>query len=352
MSATAAPAPPPTDERIAKVNPIRAFFSRPEAGAISGAIAIWLVFALYPVSQAGFLSPRGTASYLEVAAELGILAVPVALLMIGGEFDLSIGSVIGICGMVTAMLATEIGWNIWPALAVSLLVALVIGVLNGFIVVRTGLPSFIVTLATLFMVRGLTIAITRLVTGRTQIGKLKEAAGYDSAAFIFAKEISIGGITLPVSILWWIGLVILGTWLLQRTQFGNWIYGVGGNPQSARNVGVPDDKVKIILFMCTAASAWLLSTIQATTYGGTDVLRGENREFYAIIAAVIGGNLLTGGYGSVVGAAFGALIYGMIQQGVVYAGIDADWVQFFLGAMLLVAVLVNRAIRARAMGGK
>ena len=351
MSAVGGAAVPAVDERVTRVNPLRRAFTRPEMGAVAGAVAVWVFFAIVAGGN-GFLTLRGTASYLEVAAELGILAVPVALLMIGGEFDLSIGSVIGAGSMTTALLAAQFGWNIWPALFVSLAVALALGAFNGTLVLRTGLPSFIVTLGTLFMVRGATIAITRITTGRTQVGNLDEVAGYDVARTLFASSIPVGPAALPISVVWWLALVGLGSWLLLRTRFGNWIFGVGGNTASARNVGVPVGTVKVILFMLTAAAAWLVSTIQAVNFGGADVLRGSDREFFAIIAAVIGGNLLTGGYGSVVGAAFGALIVGMIQQGVVYAGIDADWVQFFLGAMLLIAVLVNRAIRSRAMGGR
>ncbi len=351
MSVAGGTAVPAGDERVTRVNPLRRAFTRPEMGAVAGAVAVWIFFALVAGGH-GFLTLRGTASYLEVAAELGILAVPVALLMIGGEFDLSIGSVIGAGSMTTALLAVQFGWNFWPALLVSLAVALALGAFNGALVLRTGLPSFIVTLGTLFMVRGATIAITRITTGRTQVGNLDEVAGYGLARAIFATEFPIGRAALPISVVWWLALVALGSWLLLRTRFGNWIFGVGGNVAAARNVGVPVGTVKVILFMLTAAAAWLVATIQAVNFGGADVLRGSDREFFAIIAAVIGGNLLTGGYGSVVGAAFGALIVGMIQQGVVYAGIDADWVQFFLGAMLLIAVLVNRAIRARAMGGR
>ena len=138
--------------------------------------------------------------------------------------------------------------------------------------------------------------------------------------------------------------------MLLRTQFGNWIFAVGGNPVAARMVGVPVNRVKILLFMNTALAAWLVAMIEVTSARSADVLRGEQREFYAIIAAVIGGVLLTGGYGTVIGAVLGALIYGMVRQGVVFAGIDADWVAAVLGAMLLAAVLVNRFVRERALG--
>lgn len=353
MSATADAAPRSADERIAHVGALRRLLIRPEIGAMAGAIVVWVFFALPPVAGDNrFVSLGATASYLQVAAELGILSVGVCLLMIGGEFDLSIGSVLGASGMIIALLVTEQGWNVWPAMAISLIFALLVGALNGLLVLRTGLPSFIVTLASLFILRGATIGVTRLVTGRTQVGKLNQGSGYDLAHDVFAAKIAIGGGNFSVSILWWIGLAAIAAWILLRTSFGNWVFGVGGSFQAARNVGVPVDRVKILLFMGTAACAWLVAVIQAITFTGTDVLRGTGREFYAIIAVVIGGTLLTGGYGSVIGAVFGALIVGMVNQGIVFAGFDADWFQVFLGAMLLTAVLVNRFILQRATGAR
>ena len=336
------------DDRLLGSGALSRLLVRPEMGAFFGAAAIWLYFAIV-AGDRGFLNLGGTASYLEVSAQLGILAVAVALLMIGGEFDLSIGSVIGAAGMILALLTVNYGWNIWPAVLVAVIASLAIGFLNGLLVVRTGLPSFIITLATLFIIRGLTIAITRLVTGRTQLGGMRDAAGYDLAQTLFASEIRIRGAGFSVSILWWMGLTIIATWVLLRTRFGNWIFGVGGNEQAARNLGVPVMRVKVTLFMLTALAACLVAVIQVIGSTGADVLRGQQQEFYAIIAVVIGGTLLTGGYGSAIGAALGALIFGMVRQGIVYAGVDADWFQVFLGGMLLIAVLINRFVRNRAM---
>ena len=127
---------------------------------------------------------------------------------------------------------------------------------------------------------------------------------------------------------------------------------MGGDQNAARNVGVPVNRMKIILFMTTAAAAWLVATIQVISVGSADTLRGELREFYAIIAVVIGGTLLTGGYGSAIGAVFGALIFGMVQQGIVFTGVDSDWFQVFMGAMLIIAVLVNNFIRKQASEAK
>lgn len=336
------------DDRVAAESLLRRLFLKPEMGAISGAVVVWIFFAII-AGDRGFLSMNGTANYLKVSAELGILAVAVSLLMIGGEFDLSVGSTIGACGMIIAVLSTEYGWNIWLTIGIALLFAIVVGLLNGYIVLRTGLPSFIVTLATLFIVRGATIGISREVTGRTQVGGLADIPGYDLAKTIFASNVRIGGANFAISIIWWLALAAIATFVLLRTPFGNWITGVGGNLQAARNVGVPITRVKLTLFVGTAVAAWLVATIQVVTFTGADVLRGEFREFYAIVAVVIGGTLLTGGYGSAIGAVFGALIYGMVQQGIVFAGVDADWFQVFLGGMLLAAVLINRFVRARAM---
>src|SRR5881396_915359 len=160
-----------TGERTVRVNPLRRLLIRPETGAVVGSIAVWIFFAIVAGSS-GFTSSRGTSSYLSVSAELAILAIPVALLMIGGEFDLSIGSTVGATGMIIAILSSPefFGWNIWASIAVASVFALGAGFLNGYLVLRTGLPSFIVTLASMFILRGLTIGITRIVTGRTQIG--------------------------------------------------------------------------------------------------------------------------------------------------------------------------------------
>ena len=336
-----------SDERLLGVSLLRNLLSRPALGAASGAVAVWLVFA-FLAGDRGFLTLAGTATYLEVAAELGLIAIAVALLMIAGEFDLSVGSMIGLSGMAMTIMAVELGLPIPVAMLLSLFLALFVGFLNGYMVLRTGLPSFIVTLGSLFILRGLTIGITRMITGRTQLGGLDDIAGYDVMQTLLASEISIMEVAFPISILWWLGVTGLGVYMLLYTRLGNWIFSTGGDVKSARMMGVPVRRVKIGLFMATAAGAWLVAMIQAISFNGADVLRGEQREFFAIIAAVIGGTLLTGGYGSLIGTALGALIFGMVRQGIVFAGVDADWFQVILGVMLVIAVLVNSVIRKKA----
>jgi simple sugar transport system permease protein len=330
----------PADERVRRVGIVRKLLNRPELGAVAGAILVFTFFAIV-AGDRGFLTSTGTISYLEVSAQLGIVVIPVALLMIAGEFDLSVGSMIGAAGMLLAIPTVEFGWPLWASLILAFGAALVIGFLNGYMVIKTGLPSFIVTLASLFALRGATIGFTRLITGRTQVSGLEDK-GF--LASLFAGEIA----GVPASIFWWVGLGILGTYVLLRTTFGNWIFGTGGDPVAARNVGVPVNRVKILLFMATAVAATLLAVIQVLDAGSADVLRGTLFEFQAIIATVIGGVLLTGGYGSVIGPMFGALIFGMVSQGIFFTGVNTDWFQVFLGAMLLIAVIVNNYIRNRA----
>ena len=333
----------PVDERVRRVGLASILLSRPEIGAIIGAILVWAVFAVW-AGGSGFLSLAGTATYLEVAAQVGIVASAVALLMIAGEFDLSVGSVVGAAGMVIAIGIGELGLPPFVAVLLAFAFALVVGFVNGYLVVKTRLPSFIVTLGMLFILRGLTIGVTRALTGRTQIGGLADAVERDPIAGIFTADIG----PFSASVVWWIGVALLATFILLRTSFGNWIFGVGGSAVAARNVGVPVSRVKIILFMATAASAALLATIQVLQVGSGDVLRGADKEFEAIITAVIGGTLLNGGYGSAIGAVFGALTLGMTKQGIVFAGIPGDWYQAFLGVLLLLAVIVNNYIRQRA----
>lgn len=292
----------------------------------------------------------GTATYLDVAAQVGIIGSAVALLMIAGEFDLSVGSMVGAAGMIVAIGVGELGLPVWLAVVLAIAFALLIGFINGYLVVRTRLPSFIVTLGMLFILRGLTIGVTRAMTGRTQVGGFSDAIAADPIAGIFTAKLfgspGFGGFS--VSILWWLGLALIATYILLRTSFGNWIYGVGGSAVAARNVGVPVNRVKIVLFMATAASAAILAAIQVLSFSSGDVLRGEQKEFEAIITAVIGGTLLSGGYGSAIGTVFGALTLGMTKQGIFFAGVPGDWYQAFLGVLLLGAVLVNNWVRVRA----
>lgn len=352
-------------QRLRRVSPLRLLLTRPEFGSIVGAILIFFVFWYLTKFSVGvgFMSWKGFASYIEVAAQVGILGATVSLLMIAGEFDLSVGSMIGAAGLILGLSVTQYGLPLWLGVVLTFAFALGIGALNGFIVVRTGLPSFIVTLGSLYMLRGAGLAMTRLLTnGQTIVSGVGQAAAGDPIAGLFNATLftiggsgpnNAGGGDFKVELLWWLVVVAGATWVLLRTRFGNWIFAVGGSKDAARSMGVPVTRVKIMLFMATAACAALFACIQVLSVGTADVLRGDQKEFEAIITAVIGGTLLTGGYGSALGSAFGAFILGVTQLGIYFVpGFNSDWYRFVLGALLLIAALVNNFILRRASGAR
>ena len=346
MTTTAVPVVPKsaTDERLSRRSPLIRLMIRPEFGALAGAIVVWLLFAW----QGGdtWLSWQGTATYLDRAALYGVSALAIALLMIGGEFDLSSGVIVGTTGMFAGLFAVHAGWHLGVSLLVSLLIAVGIGVLNGAMVVKSGLPSFIVTLGVFFALRGFNLWLTQQVTDQTQVTGIENADGYSFARKVFASDfVHIGRTGFKVSILWFVGLAIIGAWVLTRSKFGNWIYAVGGNKDAARMVGVPASATKIGLFVAVAVCGWIHGMIVLFQTSRSNVIEGVGQEFYFIIAAVLGGCLLTGGFGSIVGAALGCLILGMTQQGIPLAGWDNNLYFLFLGVILLVAAFANEAIR-------
>jgi simple sugar transport system permease protein len=334
-----------TDERVARVGPLRRLLVKPELGALIGAVVIFVFFA---VLSDVFRSLEGVANWLDPASTLGIMAVAVALLMIGGHFDLSAGVQLGTAGITTGILTTYYGLNTWAALALSLLLLLGIGFLNGYLVMRTGLPSFIITLGTFLMLQGLNLGVTKLVTNTVQVNNFDKVDGYPVLRAIMASTFSIAGTKFQIAILWWILATVAASYLLLKTRFGNWIFATGGDRTASTNVGVPVRRTTITLFMVTSAAAWFVGSTQLVRLHSIQAQAGFGQELIFIVAAVIGGCLLTGGYGSAVGASLGALIFGMTSQGIVYAGWDADWFKFFLGAMLLLAVLANQVVRRYA----
>lgn len=344
--------PNPPDERIRQVGWLSRLLIRPELGAIVALVVVWTFFAIV-ASDNNFVSWPTTAAILNRAAPLGILAIAVALLMIAGEFDLSIGSVVGFSGMAIMVLVTSasaggLAWPLLPALGAALLITLAVGFFNGTLVMTTRLPSFIITLGALFIFRGLATAVPRTMTNRTQLGGFDTVPGFEPINAVFGQKLDVFGARFDIAILWWVAFTALATWTLTRTRIGNWIFGVGGDSIASRNVGVPVYRLKVALFMTTAFAAFMVALMQVTQFKGADSLRGELQEFNAIIAAVVGGVLLTGGYGSVVGAALGALIFAMVQQGIIITGVDGDWFKVFVGAILVVAVIFNNFVRQQA----
>jgi simple sugar transport system permease protein len=348
MAETAAPAARP-DERLVRVGPLARLLMRPDIGALLGAVGVFLAFGYFARGVNWLGDPGIAANWTDQAAQYGILAVPVALLMIGGEFDLSAGVMIGSSGLLLGYLATHAHLNIWPAMAIVMAFGLAIGFLNGITVVKTRLPSFIVTLATFFILQGVNAAGTLKLTGQTAIQDIDTAHGFGQARHFFASDLTQYG--FKVKVLWWIGITVVGAWLLAKTRFGNWIYSAGGEPNAARNVGVPVARTKIALFMMTSATAALMGIIEALELRSMQAKEGIGLEFIFIICAVVGGCLLTGGFGSVVGTFFGAAMLGMVQLGIVDAQWDSNWTYTFQGAILFAAVLLNTLIRSRMRRG-
>ena len=334
------------DERVVRIGPLSRVLTRPDIGALLGAVAIFLAFGYFARAVNWLGDPGIAAGWTDQAAQFGIVAVPVALLMIGGEFDLSAGVMIGSCGLLLGYLGTHVHMNIWPAMALVLLFGLVIGLINGITVVLTKLPSFIVTLATFFVLQGVNSAGTLKLTGTTAIENIDSTHGFNSAHRFFASDLTHYG--FKVKVLWWIGLTIVGAWLLAKSRFGNWIYSAGGDPIAARNVGVPVARTKVLLFMMTSATAALMGIIEALELRSMQSAEGIGLEFIFIICAVVGGCLLTGGYGSVIGTFFGAAMLGMVQLGIVDAQWDSNWTYTFQGGILFAAVLLNTVVRSRA----
>lgn len=349
MTATApAPAPSPdtkVDERLLKSSPLRRLMGRPELGSVVGAIAVFLFFAIFADS---FVRAASLSTVLYASSTIGIMAVPVALLMIGGEFDLSAGVMVTSSALISSMFSYQMTANVWVGILISLVVTLAIGVFNGVMLTRTDPPSFIITLGTFLMLTGMNLGFTKLISGTVSTKSIADMQGFSSAKDVFASTITIGGVDYKITILWWLALVVIATWILLRTKYGNWIYAVGGGEQAARAIGVPVNKTKIGLYMGVAFGAWISGQHLLFSFDVVQSGEGVGNELIYIIAAVIGGCLITGGYGSAVGAAVGALIFGMVSKGIVFAEWNPDWFKFFLGVMLLLATLLNHWVRKRA----
>lgn len=336
-----ASAPAEASNRV-KLGLSNRLLARPEVGALVAAVVIFIFFlAVAPA----FRSPASFFTVLYQSSTIGIVAVGVGMLMIGGEFDLSAGVITTSAGLVNAMISYQLGLNLWIGAALSLVFALLVGFLNGYLVVRTGIPSFLITLGSFFVLQGANLGVTKLVTGSVSTQNINQMAGFTSLSAIFSSSFQVASVTVEISVLWWLLFVALAAWVLQRTKIGNWIYALGGNVESARAVGVPVRAGKIGLFMVVSFMGWFIGMHQLYKFNTLQAGNGVGNEFLYIIAAVVGGTLLTGGYGNAVGVAIGAFIFGMTNLCIVYAGWDPNWFRAFLGVMLLLAVMVNLYVK-------
>jgi simple sugar transport system permease protein len=315
---------------------------RPTAGAFLGTLIVYLFFTVTATTN-GFNGSNGTASWLNQGAELGIVAVPVGLLMISGEFDLSIASVIGMGSLTVSIGTQRYGLPVLVSILIALALAAAVGLMNGVVTVRTKLPSFIVTLASYLALGGATLWLTRVLTNTTNVGITTGTTGWVHTLFAGSVD------QFNASIAWCAGIALVAGYVLSRTVFGNWVFATGGDKDAALEAGVPTDRVKITLFILTAMGAALLGVIQALEYSGGQVGQGNGYIFNAIVASVIGGVLLQGGYGSVLGVVFGAATYAIVTTGIYYTGWEADLANVFIGSLVLIAVLANNFLRKLAI---
>jgi simple sugar transport system permease protein len=312
---------------------------RPEMGSLVGLVAVFAFFSVF--GGENFMSAGGAASWLNVASELGIIALPVGLLMIAGQLDLSVGSVLPASSMTVAIVSGYYHAPIAVGILAALALGLVVGFINGLLVIRTKLPSFVVTLATLFAVAGLTLGLSVILTGSTSV-PLKSGP---VAKALFGDYVG----KFQVSLFWWIAVAVIVGFILNMTRYGNWILAMGGDSVSARNAGIPTDRLMITLFMASGLSAAFVGMSQAILYNSAQVAAGQSFIFNSIIAVVIGGVLLTGGYGSVVGIVLGTLTFAIVNQGIFYTGFDANWASLIIGILLLLAVVMNNTFRNMAL---
>ncbi|OAP46320.1 ABC transporter permease [Sinorhizobium americanum] len=313
---------------------------RPEAGSLLGLIAVFVFFAM--IGGSVFLSSAGYASWLNIAAEIGLVALPVGLLMIAGEMDLSIGAIIPAASLTVAIISGHYGLPESVGISAGLGVGLLVGFFNGFIVNRTGVPSLIVTIGSMFGVMGLTLGFTVLIAGSTGVSLVPSP----TAKAVLGEF--IGGM-FQVTIFWWVLFVAGFFYLLHISPVGNWIFALGGDKVSARNAGIPTERLTVGLYMLSGFSAAFVGVSQVFVYQSAQVLAGQSFIFNSIMCVVIGGVLLTGGAGSVVGIVFGTLTFAIVNQGVYFTGIDPNLGSVIIGALLLLAVMMNDRFRLMAM---
>ena len=313
---------------------------RPETGAFIGLLLVFVFFSIF--GNTNFVQPAGAASYLNVAANLGIVALPVGLLMIAGELDISIGAMIPAGAMTVAIVSGHFGAPVLVGMAASIALGLVVGLVNGFLTVRTAVPSLIVTLGTLFAMQGLVLGLSVMLTGTTSVALYAP----DWVKLLFGSFIAN---SFQVIIFWWLAAVIVYAFVVHFTRYGNWLFAMGGDKESARNVGIPTDRMTIVLFVLSSTSAAFVGMCQTILYNSAQVSGGMSFIFNAIVAVVVGGVLLTGGFGSVIGIFFGTLTFAIVNQGIYFTEFDANWASLIIGVLLLLAVLGNNTFRKMAL---
>jgi simple sugar transport system permease protein len=309
---------------------------RPEAGTVIGLVIVYAIFALLGGSK--FIGSAGLSSWLNIAAEVGIIALPVGLLMIAGYLDISVGSIVPASSLTVALMSNHYGLPLPIGIAGGLGVGLLIGYINGFLVTRTTVPSLIITIGTMFGTMGLALGLTVLIKGST---------GVFLVADPFTKALlgeALGGM-FRVGIFWWLGVAAVFYFLLHKSPWGNGVFALGGDKESARNAGIPTKRLTVQLYLLSGLASAFVGVIQIIANSNAQVAAGSVFIFNSIMCVAIGGVALTGGAGSVLGIVLGTVIFAIVTQGVFYSGLDTNLVSVVIGAMFLLAVLTNDRFR-------
>jgi simple sugar transport system permease protein len=320
--------------------PLGRLLRRPEAGAFLGLVAVLIFFAIF--GGLTFLQIAGLASWLNVAATLGVIAIPVGLLMIAGELDISVGAMVPAGAMSVAIISGHWGLPIYVGIIITMAFGLIVGLVNGIMVIRTAVPSLIVTLGSLFAVQGIVLGLSVLVTHSTSVAlKTEGIAKAVFGDFVFGQ--------FQVMCIWWLIGTAFYIYFVHFSRFGNWIFAMGGDKVSARNAGIPTRRLTIVLFVLSSTSAAFVGMCQAILFNVAQVSAGMTFIFNSIISVVVGGVLLTGGFGSVVGIFFGTVTFAIVNQGIYFTTFDRNWSSLIIGIMLLLAVLMNNTFRNMAL---
>ncbi len=312
------------------------YLEKPE---LAGLVFLVILTVIFQARSGGvFLNTVNLQGILGLLPEVALVAMGVTLLMICGEFDLSVGSVFALTPMSMAVLL-EAGWPFLPAISVGLFVAITVGLVNGVLTVKFSIPSFITTLGMLFVARSMTVVISGGFPPLLPLNVIPK--------WLFVTYVGPGDM-FRVSFIWFLAIAIGMTLLLSRTNFGNWVRATGGFLPAAKSMGIPTKRVKIACFMICSLLAGFAGTLQVMRLGAPLPSIGEGLELQAVAAAVIGGTALTGGIGTILGGIIGATLIRVIDNGLVLSQVDANWFKMALGALTVFAVILNAWLRKKA----
>ena len=323
-------------------SPIRRLIEKPELGPL---VLLVLEIAAFWAINPEFLSPQNISNTLAFTVELGLIALAMTLLMTSGEFDLSVGSVFGLAPVLMWTLFNGGTTSLGVAFVIALVVASFIGLVNGWFVTRLRIPSFLVTLGMLLVVRGTALFITNGFPQRTW------SAGGHWLADVLVGEVFVGGLRVFMSLFWFVAAAVVLGYVLTGTKLGNWIQATGGNPSAARARGVNVNRTKTTLFILSAVMAAFSGIISSIRTSAANPNSGTGYELEVIAMVVIGGTALSGGRGTIVGTVLGIFILRVMRNGIVLVGVPGLAYNIFIGAIILAMIALHSWLERRQQAG-